>query len=256
MKSVSYPTSEKCAKATILYAVFLIDGLLCACDHCTGVDFCNVSEEGRCYTRVFEHNNTITRQYRCLDTAEAVNKYCDIVKSDLVIECCDTDFCNVLLNPTLPAPNTSVSPSHTAVSTFISPSPLPSLVPAVKSKIMDETNFTFSLLLSYSGTCYVYNSNKPKRGVSFCEAYSCYKLERLAKNGTITQRKQGCMDDCTPQNRNRAIRNCCNSYLCNSFPWQTTILPQVSTTTTTKTTILFQASTSITTTTERTGKKQ
>ena len=146
MKSVSYPTSEKCAKATILYAVFLIDGLLCACDHCTGVDFCNVSEEGRCYTRVFKFNNTITRQYRCLDTAEAANFYCDTVKIDVVIECCDTDFCNVdlLLNLTLPVsdPNTSVSPSHTAVSTFISPSPLPSLVPAVKSKIMDETNFT------------------------------------------------------------------------------------------------------------------
>ena len=55
---------------------------------------------------------------------------------------------------------------------------------------------------------------------------SCYQLTRRSPpDGNVTQVRQGCSENCVPEERNRVTRTCCNSSLCNAFPWQHSEIP-------------------------------
>lgn len=98
--------------------------------------------------------------------------------------------------------------------------------------------------------CYRYNSNKPPKKYPFCNTVSgsCYKLQRLASNGTVILEKQGCMNNCVNERRNRLVRECCNTSHCNGqqppSPSSTSLSP--SSTTVQKTTTLSIASSTVT----------
>ncbi len=65
--------------------------------------------------------------------------------------------------------------------------------------------------------CYRLNSKRTSL-VTQCTANyfgSCYHLIRKSSTGDVLFEVYGCMDECVEENRNRAVRTCCNTTLCN-----------------------------------------
>ncbi len=85
------------------------------------------------------------------------------------------------------------------------------------------SSFIINSILMFVGattlSCYKSNTKKSKT-VSYCSTNvtiggSCYHLIRKSSDGLVLSERHGCSERCKEENRNRAVRTCCNTTLCN-----------------------------------------
>lgn len=81
--------------------------LTCKCDKCDGAKFCveSTGPGDRCYAKL-EHNPTLNETFLirgCYKSASTGS--CGVVTPNLVIECCSSHYCNVVIDLKLPDTN-------------------------------------------------------------------------------------------------------------------------------------------------------
>ncbi|XP_070569468.1 activin receptor type-1-like [Ptychodera flava] len=79
----------------------------CACHDsgCSDEEHPSCETSTKCYSSISETDGEIERRWGCLPEDEKADIMCHSgVSSTIVVECCDGDFCNRNLQPTLPSP--------------------------------------------------------------------------------------------------------------------------------------------------------